>query len=147
MSAGRLLGIDHGESRLGLAISDPLGLTAQGAGVVEGYDERTRLEGLQELIADKEVAAIVVGLPLSMDGSEGEQARRAREFAARVAERYSLPVTLWDERLSSQQARRILAESGKSRRGKREAEHVVAAQLMLQSYLEASARRRNDEPR
>ena len=111
-SAGRILAIDLGERRAGLALSDPLGLTAQGLPTAERRNKREDLNFLRGLARRHEVSLIVVGNPLNMDGSEGPQARKARAFAAEIAERLGIAVVLWDERLTSVEAHAMLDESG-----------------------------------
>lgn len=132
MAAGRTLGIDPGERRVGLAVSDPLGITAQG---LETFDRRTGdlTAHLRRLVEAYDVGEIVVGHPLSMSGRPSQTTRDAEEFARGLERSLGLPVSLWDERLSSAEARRVLAGS----RAPRGATDRVAATLILQSYLDA----------
>lgn len=135
---GRVLAVDHGDRRTGLAISDALGITAQPLEAVREADEQKLLARIVELAAEREVERILVGLPLNMDGSEGPRARIARRFGERLAEETGLPVEFSDERLTSVQAGRVLAgRPGKRRRGDTD---VVAAQIFLQGYLDRIAR-------
>jgi putative Holliday junction resolvase len=128
--AERVLAVDPGEVRVGLALSDPLGLTAQGlATFVRGRGDF--LAHLAAIIEAEGVAELVVGHPRNLDGSEGEAARAARRLADRLRRRFGLPVTLWDERLSTVQARRAFPP------GSRKDWDRVAATLILQSYLDA----------
>ncbi len=129
-----LLGIDYGERRIGIAASNPERTLAFGVGVhVEGRDGSV-LALLADLARDRGATGVVVGLPLTADGREGDLARRARRFADRVAEALGLPVTLCDERYSSQEAARAIATRGRpARRGEVDA---VAAQIILQQHLD-----------
>ena len=129
---GRVLAIDPGERRVGLAISDPLGLPAQG---LPTFDRKHGdvVAHVQELVANYEVERIVVGRPLSMSGRESESTKRAAEFARTIANATSLPVETWDERLSSAEAHRVL----KGSRAEKGAVDRVAAALILQGYLDA----------
>lgn len=134
-SRGRLLGLDAGRRRIGVAVSDPLGLLATPQGVIAaGADE-----GLDEVCAwarRLEVVGVVVGLPLTLRGEEGEEACRVRAWAERLQERLPIPVVLWDERLSTVAAERALEEGGARRAKRRQRRDAVAAALILQSYLD-----------
>jgi putative Holliday junction resolvase len=133
----RILGIDYGHRRVGLALSDPLGITAQGYGVLENRGERPLLEEIGERIREKDVHAIVIGLPKGLDGSLGKKAAEVLRFAGRLREEFGLPVTCWDERLSTREAERRLLEAGLSHKKRKKKLDVMAAQLILQSFLEA----------
>jgi len=130
----RILGIDPGARRVGLAVSDPLGFTAQG---IDTFDRRSGdlFARLGELIDELGVTEVVVGHPLSMSGRPSETTRAAERLAREVHEQFALPVTLWDERLTSAEARRTLA----GQRAPRGAVDRVAAVLILQGYLDARA--------
>jgi putative Holliday junction resolvase len=134
--SGRVLAIDPGERRAGLAVSDPLGITAQG---LPTFDRKggDLIKPVETLARDYDVARIVVGNPLSMSGRESEGSARARALAREIETRLSLPVELWDERLSSAEAHRVLAGS-KADKG---AVDRVAAVIILQGYLDAHSRR------
>jgi len=129
-----LLGIDYGERRIGIAASDPGGTLAFAVGVhVEGRDGSV-LALLADLVRERGATGVVVGLPLTADGREGDLARKARRFADRLAAALALPVTLCDERYSSQEAERAIARRGRpARRGEVDA---VAAQIILQQHLD-----------
>lgn len=133
--SGRVLAIDPGERRVGLAVSDPLGITAQG---LPTFDRRggELTDHVEKLAREYDVVRIVVGNPLSMSGRESEGSARARALADELGARLGLPVELWDERLSSTEANRILAGS---RAGKGAADRIAAV-LILQGYLDAHAR-------
>jgi putative Holliday junction resolvase len=130
--SGRILALDPGERRVGLAISDPLGITAQG---LDTFDRRTGslLEHLRLLVARLGVVEVVVGHPLSMSGARSRTTLAAERLARDIESQLGLPVTLWDERLSSAEARRVTAGSG-ARKG---ATDRVAAVLILQTYLDS----------
>jgi putative Holliday junction resolvase len=130
------LGLDYGTRRIGLAASDPDGSLAFALDThVQGRDGSI-LSRLGELIAERRAVGLVVGLPLTADGREGEMAQRTRKFARRLAAVFPLEVILWDERYSSAEADRRL---GDARRRTREERDAVAAQIILQSYLDSLA--------
>ncbi len=134
----RSLGIDPGEARTGLALSDPLRLTARPFEVVRSRDMAVVIERIATLVDEQEVSQIVVGLPRNMDGTLGPQARITAEFAERLAARLpEISHTQWDERLSSVQAERILAEARLTHQKRKALRDMVAAQIILQSYLDA----------
>jgi putative Holliday junction resolvase len=132
-----VIGIDYGTRRLGIAVSDPQGRLALPVGVhVEGRDGSV-LARLKALVSERAAESVVVGLPLTADGRETAMAAQARRFATRVAEALQLPVTLIDERYSSQEAERWIALRGRpARRGEVDA---VAAQIILQQHLDRLA--------
>ena len=132
----RILSLDFGSKTIGLAVSDPLGLTAQGLPTLRRKNKRTDFEALGDVIRRYEVAEIVLGLPLHMSGRAGIQAERAQQFAEELRKRFSLPVHLWDERLTSAEANRVLRESEMSIRRRGEVVDRLAAVLILQSFLE-----------
>jgi len=134
VTMGRVLGLDHGTRRIGVALSDPLRLTAGPLCVLEtGGDVEDRL---RHLVAEHDVERIVVGLPVSLGGAEGPAAAAAREFAGRVAEAVDVPVELYDERFSTVTAERSLIEAGMRRERRRETRDRVAAAVFLQAYLD-----------
>src|SRR5204863_9017625 len=131
----RIAALDVGEARIGVAVSDELGITAQPVGVVRRVGGRRDVEELGRVLAPYTPERLVVGLPLNMNGSEGPQAARVRAFATRVAEALGLPLEFWDERLTTVAAERALLEADVSRRRRREVIDKVAAALILQGYL------------
>jgi putative Holliday junction resolvase len=134
----RVLAIDYGERRLGLAVSDETGGFAFPAGTLERRGRARDLAALRALAAERGVERVVVGLPLHLDGRAGPEARAAEAFAAAVAEATGLPVETFDERLTTREAERSLREQGLvGRRGRRRREAVdaVAATLLLRSWL------------
>jgi putative Holliday junction resolvase len=140
----RVLGVDPGSRRMGLAVSDEDGYIASPHATLEGGEVERAARGVVEQARQLGVERIVIGLPLELDGREGDAARRARQLAARVAELSKLDVTLWDERLSSRAAERALAASGMRGAERKRRVDRVAAALILQSYLDAQRARDDD---
>lgn len=134
---GRILGLDVGSKTIGLAVSDPLGITAQGLETIRRKNKRTDLEQLQNVIRKYEVRELVVGYPLRMSGAEGLQAEKMQRFAEELRQRFQIPVHLWDERLSSAQANRLLRETEMSIKRRGEVVDRIAAVLILQSWMDA----------
>jgi putative Holliday junction resolvase len=126
-----------GSKTIGLAVSDPLGITAQGLQTIRRQNKRLDFEQLERVIRDYAVAEIVVGLPLRMSGAEGTQAEKMQRFAEVLRQRFQLPVHLWDERLTSAQANRVLRESEMSIKRRGEVVDRMAAVLILQSWMDA----------
>lgn len=137
--AGRVLAIDYGGVRIGLAISDALGLTAQGLPTLERTTNEADLTRLEQISADYSIARIIVGNPISHSGEETQMSRRAAKFAERLRQRFTVPVELWDERLTSREADHVLRESGADRRKQPGIRDRIAAQILLQSYLDRRA--------
>ena len=135
--AKRILGLDVGSKRIGLAISDPLGITAQGLETLRRQNKRLDFAQLEQVIREHRVTEIVIGLPLRMTGGEGIQAERMQAFAEEVRHRFRLPVHLWDERLTSAQANRLLRETDMSIKRRGEVVDQMAAVLILQSWMDA----------
>ena len=138
-SAGhpRILGLDVGSKTIGLAVSDPLGITAQGLETIRRQNKRRDLERLEQVIREYEVAEIVLGYPLRLSGAEGVQGEKMRQFAEQLRQRFQLPVHLWDERLTSAEANRLLRQSEMSIRRRGEVVDRLAAVLILQSWMDA----------
>ncbi|MBI4161039.1 MAG: Holliday junction resolvase RuvX [Acidobacteria bacterium] len=136
---GRILGLDYGEKRIGLAISDPLRLTAQGLPTLERRSLEEDLRAIRDLIRANEVVGIVIGMPRRMDGTLGEQARRVQRFAEHLRRETGLPVEDWDERLTTVAAERALLEGSVRRRDRRHLRDRIAAVLILQGYLDRLA--------
>jgi putative holliday junction resolvase len=133
----RVLGLDVGSKTIGVAISDPLGITAQGLETLRRKNKRLDFEQLARLVRHYEVSEIVVGYPLRLSGVEGRQSQKMQLFAEELRKKFGLPVHLWDERLSSSQANRILREAELSIKKRGEAVDRLAAVLILQSWMEA----------
>lgn len=128
--------MDFGARNLGLAVSDELGLTAQGLPTYKRTNKKNDFDYLRRLIREYNVAEIVMGLPLRMSGAEGTQAEKVQAFAEELRRRFKLPVHLFDERLTSVEANRVLRESEMSIRRRAEVVDQLAATLILQSFLE-----------
>jgi putative Holliday junction resolvase len=129
--------MDVGSKRIGLAISDLLGITAQGLDTLHRQNKRTDFAQLERVIREHDVTEIVMGLPLRMNGVEGPQAERMQAFAEEVRRRFKLPVHLWDERLTSAQANRLLRETEMSIKRRGAVVDQMAAVLILQSWMDA----------
>jgi putative holliday junction resolvase len=136
---GRILGLDVGSRRIGIAVSDPLGITAQGLETLQRRNKRHDFEHLRRVIDEYAVKEIVVGLPLRMSGAEGTQADKMQAFAEELRKRFHLPVHLWDERLTSAEANRLLRETDLSIEKRGKAVDRMAAILILQGWMENRA--------
>jgi putative Holliday junction resolvase len=137
---GRVLGVDVGTVRIGVAISDETGLIARPLETVRRTGDRKALGALARMAREHEVVRIVVGLPLTMGGGEQESSVDAREFAGKLRTRAGCEVLVWDERLTTAQAERALIEGGVRRKQRREVVDRIAAAVMLQSYLDSIPR-------
>ncbi|HEX9205407.1 MAG TPA: Holliday junction resolvase RuvX [Candidatus Deferrimicrobiaceae bacterium] len=137
----RILGLDYGSRRIGVAVSDPLGLTAQPLPALPREGDRKDIAAIGRLAEGMEVTAVVVGLPLLLNGDEGPQAARARAFGERLSAELSLPVTMWDERLTTVQSERHLVESGVRRERRKEIRDSLSAMFLLQSFLDLRGRK------
>jgi putative holliday junction resolvase len=135
---GRILALDLGRKRIGLALSDPLGITAQGLPTLERTTIREDLNRLAELVKDRGVTLLVMGHPLHMSGSEGRQAVYTKEFAERLHQKTGVEIRFWDERLTSVEAGRVLRQSGVSIEKRARAVDRLAAVLLLESFLDAA---------
>ncbi len=143
MAEGRILALDLGARRIGLAVSDPLGLTAQGLPTLERRNLRSDLEALERVAEEKQVGMILVGQPLRLSGQAGAQAEQAEAFAEKLRRRPALAgleVRLWDERLTTAEAQRVLRASGVSLQKRKRAVDRMAAVLLLQNYLDSLPR-------
>ena len=134
---GRILALDLGSRRIGLAVSDELGLTAQGLPTLWRTTKQHDFDSLGQVITEHRIKYIVVGNPVNMNGSEGPRARQAALFARTFANRCGLSVSLWDERLTTRQAQRVLRESGVGLEKRTKAIDRMAAVLILQSYMDS----------
>lgn len=132
----RILGLDVGEKRIGIAVSDELGFTAQGIEVLERKKMESDLLRLNQIIQEYNVNEIVVGLPKNMNGTIGPRAEMVQEFGKMLKIRFSLPVHFWDERLTTVSAERTLIEADISRKKRKKVIDKMAAILILQGYLD-----------
>lgn len=135
-SAKRVLALDVGRKRIGLAVSDELGITAQGIETVQRTRIRDDLATLGEIARKYNVGLLLVGRPLHMSGAESRQSEYTQQFVERLQEHLALPVVWWDERLTSAEAERMLRDSGASLDAKKKSVDRLAAVLLLESYLE-----------
>ena len=135
-SVERCLGLDLGEKRIGVSLSDPLGWTAGPLPALQRIGWKKDVAALRALVQSHEVQRIVVGLPIRMDGTTGEMALRTQEFVDRLRRSLGIPVETWDERLTSVQAERVLLEADVSRGRRRQVIDSMAACLILQGYLD-----------
>jgi putative Holliday junction resolvase len=135
--AGRVLALDFGDRRIGIALSDPMGLAARPLLTLRRTSWERDLEAIRHLVREHDVRRIVVGLPLDMDGGRGPRVRLTEAFIERVRRATGLPVVPWDERLTTVQAERILLEGDVSRARRRAVIDQVAAVIVLQTYLDA----------
>ena len=128
--------MDVGARRIGMAVSDPLGITAQGIETLQRKNKRTDLAELQRIIREYGIIEVVVGLPLRMSGAEGIQSEKMQVFAQELRKKSGLPVHLWDERLTSAEANRLLRETEISIEKRGKAVDRMAAILILQGWME-----------
>ncbi len=131
----RILAVDYGDRRTGLAVSDELGITAQGLDTVVVEDERELLAEVARIAGSLGVERIVLGLPLNMDGTESDMSEKVRIFGEILTREIVLPVVFWDERMTSMQAHRVMRDLGMKTRGNKHAVDRISATLMLQEYL------------
>jgi putative Holliday junction resolvase len=139
-SPPRILALDVGSKRIGVAVSDPLGITAQGLETIQRQNKRKDMETLGRLLKDYEVREVVIGLPLRMSGAEGTQSEKMRHFASDLESHFGVTVHLWDERWTSTEANRLLRETELSIKKRGRAVDRMAAILILQSWMEAHRR-------
>ena len=133
----RVMALDVGSKRIGVAVTDPLGITAQGLETIQRQNKRRDLEALGQVLAKYQVREIVVGLPLRLSGAEGTQSEKMRRFAEDLQGHFGVTVHLWDERWTSTEANRLLRETNLSIEKRGKAVDRMAAALILQSWLEA----------
>jgi putative Holliday junction resolvase len=136
-----MAGLDVGDKRIGVAVSDGLGITAQPLGVIERSGVQSDITKLLALLSGYDVTRVVAGLPLEMSGHEGNQARRVRAFCDAVTARTGLEIAYQDERMTTRESERILVESGVRRDKRRKVIDKMAAVLILQAYMEAHGSR------
>ena len=141
----RIMGLDFGSKTVGVAISDSLLVTAQGIEIIRRKEEnklRRTLARIEGLIVEYDISEIVLGLPKNMNGTEGIRAELTNEFKEKLERRTGLPVTLWDERLTTVAADKTMMESGVRRENRKDYVDMIAAVLILQGYLD---RKKNEE--
>jgi putative Holliday junction resolvase len=133
----RVLALDHGTKRIGVALSDPSGMIAMPLEFIPAEPFNAFLDRLKQLIHEKEVAMLLVGMPRNMDGSYGPAAAKVQEFVAVLKETIAIPIKTWDERLTSAQANRFLLQANVRRQDRKEKVDKAAAAILLQSYLDS----------
>jgi putative holliday junction resolvase len=138
---GRIMALDVGSRRIGVAVTDPLRITAQGLDTIQRQNKRRDYEALRQVLEKYDVREIVVGLPLRLSGAEGTQSDKMRLFAADLQVHFGVTVHLWDERWTSTQANRLLRETDLSIKKRGQAVDRMAAILILQSWMEAQGSR------
>ena len=132
----RSLGLDIGDKRIGVALSDPGGILASPLTVINRGDESRDIEAIVDIIRQKQVGRVIVGLPLSMDGSLGKQAEKVKAFTQRLCEQTQVPVEYRDERLTTVLAERLMRAAGNKKTGRKARDDAQAAALILQGYLD-----------
>ena len=144
----RIMGLDYGSKTVGVAVSDPLGITAQGVETITREEEnklRRTCARIEELIGQYEIETIVLGYPKNMNNTAGDRANKTEAFKEMLERRTNLPVILWDERLTTAASERILMESGVRRENRKAVIDKVAAGLILQGYLDSLKQETNNE--
>ncbi len=141
----RILGIDYGDRKIGLAVSDRLGITAQPLQSYRLKNKREDEKFFKNLVSENEITEIVVGFPLRMDGSTGTRGQKTQEFVRWLKQILELPIFLWDERLTTVQAQRILSTRKMAPRVKKEIEDQLSAVIILSTYLESRQSKANAE--
>ena len=138
----RIMGLDYGSKTIGVAVSDPLGLTDQGVEIIRREEEnklRKSLRRIEELVKQYEVEELVLGFPKNMNNTIGERAEKSLQLKETLERRLGLPVIMWDERLTTVEANRTLMESGVRRENRGKYVDMIAAVFILQGYLDAKA--------
>ncbi|MBU4438448.1 MAG: Holliday junction resolvase RuvX [Acetobacterium sp.] len=136
----RILGIDVGDKRIGVAVTDPLQITAQGVMTLKRKTRDDDLVAFQELIAKYEIKKVVAGLPLNMDGSESAQTRKTVNFCQFIKKRLNIEIIYIDERLTSAWSEKVLIEGNVSRENRKDYIDMLAAQIILQSYMDRAVK-------
>lgn len=137
----KLMGLDYGDRRIGVAVSDDLGWTAQGVEVIDRQRESSELQRIAKLVEQYAVEEIVVGLPKNMNGTIGPRGEICMSFAEELRTGLNLPVHLWDERLTTVSAQRTLIEADVSRKKRKGVVDKVAAVLILQNYMDSKSKK------
>ena len=141
----RILGIDYGSKRIGVAVCDELGLTAQGLATIVRKDRERDMEALAVYVREYHVEKIVIGYPVMLDGTEGIQCEKVNRFADVLESKFPLPVIKWDESLSTKEAERVLIEANMSRKKRKRVVDKLAAVIILQGYLDYLGRMKGTE--
>jgi putative Holliday junction resolvase len=136
----RILSLDFGEKRIGVAVSDALNIIAQSVGTIERKGIKNDLKKIKDLVQEHDAGMLIVGLPLNMDGTEGKSANRAIDFVNELKKEINIRIEMADERLTTAQGERIFLEADLSRKKRKKNIDKIAAQLILQNYLDLHAR-------
>ena len=136
MLDGRIMGLDIGDKTIGVAVSDLMGLTAQGVTTIKRVGKKKDIEAIKQIIAEKQVNKIVSGLPKNMNGTVGQQGEKVQKFCELLKEETNLPIEFWDERLSTVAAERSLIEGNVRRENRKKVIDMLAAVIILQGYLD-----------
>ena len=136
MLDGRIMGLDIGDKTIGVAVSDLMGLTAQGVTTIKRVGKKKDIEAIKQIIAEKQVNKIVSGLPKNMNGTVGPQGEKVQKFCELLKEETNLPIEFWDERLSTVAAERSLIEGNVRRENRKKVIDMLAAVIILQGYLD-----------
>ena len=137
MLDGRIMGLDIGDKTIGVAVSDLMGLTAQGVTTIKRIGKKKDIEAIKQIIAEKQVNKIVSGLPKNMNGTVGTQGEKVQKFCELLKEETNLPIEFWDERLSTVAAERSLIEGNVRRENRKKVIDMLAAVIILQGYLDS----------
>ena len=137
MLDGRIMGLDIGDKTIGVAVSDLMGLTAQGVTTIKRVGKKKDIEAIKQIIAEKQVNKIVSGLPKNMNGTVGPQGEKVQKFCELLKEETNLPIEFWDERLSTVAAERTLIEGNVRRENRKKVIDMLAAVIILQGYLDS----------
>lgn len=136
---GRLLGLDIGDKRIGLAVSDLLMITAQSLCTYSKETPDKDIEFFKKIVIENDIDKIICGLPKNMDGTIGEQAEKTKQYAEFLREHLNIPIEYWDERMTTQSAKNVLLEADMSRKKRKKVIDKIAAVFILQSYIDAIA--------
>ncbi|WP_419726902.1 Holliday junction resolvase RuvX [Terrisporobacter petrolearius] len=136
MLDGRIMGLDIGDKTIGVAVSDLMGLTAQGVTTIKRVGKKKDIEEIKKIISEKQVNKIVSGLPKNMNGTVGPQGEKVRKFCELIKQETNLPIEFWDERLSTVAAERSLIEGNVRRENRKKVIDMLAAVIILQGYLD-----------
>lgn len=137
----RLLGLDYGEKRIGVAVCDELGLTAQGLAVIERKNKKRDLEAIAGYVKNYDVEKIVIGYPLRLDGTAGIQCEKVDRFVRALASLFTIPIIKWDEAMTTKDAEEILREANVRPKKRRALVDRIAAGMILQGYLDGAAKK------
>ena len=137
MLDGSIMGLDIGDKTIGVAVSDLMGLTAQGVTTIKRVGKKKDIEAIKQIIAEKQVNKIVSGLPKNMNGTVGPQGEKVQKFCELLKEETNLPIEFWDERLSTVAAERSLIEGNVRRENRKKVIDMLAAVIILQGYLDS----------